>query len=29
MILNNAASSLLNLDFNVKKGLILNWNFKG
>jgi hypothetical protein len=29
MSLNNAGNSLLNLDFNIKKGLILNWNFKG
>lgn len=26
---NNTANSLLNIDFNLKKGLIFNWNFKG
>lgn len=26
---NNSPISLLNIDFSIKKGLILNWNFKG
>jgi hypothetical protein len=26
---NNTSNSLLNIDFSVKKGLILKWNFSG